>query len=83
MHYDKLYTASYKYIKLFYIITSIAFLFGQAKRASRERASEGRGARGVSPAPRGFARSLARSRETRFTRPNRRACLQAITSINF
>ena len=49
MHYDKLYPASYKYIKLFYIITSIALLFGQAKRASRERASEGRGARGVSP----------------------------------
>ena len=44
-----------------------ALLFGQAKRASRERASEG---------PR-LLRSLARSRETRFTRPNRRACLQA------
>ena len=44
MHYDKLYPASYKYIKRFYIITSIAFLFGQAKRASRARASEGRGA---------------------------------------
>ena len=81
MHYDKLYTASYKYIKLFYIITSIAFLFGQAKRASRERASEGRGA--FPPAPRGFARSLVRYCETRFTRPNRRACLQAISSINF
>ena len=40
-------------------------LFGQAKRASRERASEG------------LRRSLARSRETRFTRPNRRACSQA------
>ena len=39
-----------------------ALLFGQAKRASRERASEG------------LRRSLARSRETRFTRPNRRAC---------
>ena len=44
MHYDKLYTASYKYIKLFYIITSIALPFGQAKRAWRARASEGRGA---------------------------------------
>ena len=42
-----------------------ALLFGQAKRASRERASEG------------LRRSLARSRETRFTRPNRRACSQA------
>ena len=32
----------------------------------------------LSPAPRGFAaRSVARSRETRFTRPNRRACSQA------
>ena len=38
-----------------------ALLFGQAKRASRERASEG------PPC----------SRETRFTRPNRRACSQA------
>ena len=47
-----------------------ALLFGRAKRASRERASEGltRGARG---------RSLARSREIRFTRPNGRACSQA------
>ena len=42
-----------------------ALLFGQAKRASRERASEG------------LRRSLARSRETRFTRPYRRACSQA------
>ena len=57
MHYDKLYPASYKYIKRFYIITSIAFLFGQAKRASRERASEGRGA---FPLP--LAASPARSR---------------------
>ena len=44
-----------------------ALLFGQAKQASRERASEG---------PR-FRRSLARSSETRFTRPNGRACSQA------
>ena len=44
-----------------------ALLFGQAKRASRERASEG---------PR-LRRSLARSSETRFTRPNGRACSQA------
>ena len=43
-----------------------ALLFGQAKRASRERASEG------------LRRSLARSPENRFTRPNRRACLQAM-----
>ena len=44
-------------------------LFRQAKWASRERASEG---------PSRLRRSLARSRETRFTRPNRRACSQAI-----
>ena len=42
-----------------------AFLYGQAKRASRERASEGP-----------LRRSLVRSRETRFTRPNKRACSQ-------
>ena len=46
-----------------------ALLFRQAKWASRERASEG---------PSRLRRSLARSRETRFTRPNRRACSQAI-----
>ena len=46
-----------------YIACEQALLFGQAKRASRERASEG-------PAPRGFA--------ARFPRPNRRACSQAI-----
>ena len=57
MYYDKLYPASYKYIKLFYIITSIALLFGQAKRASRARASEERGA---FPLP--LAASPARSR---------------------
>ena len=60
MHYDKLYPASYKYIKLFYIITSIALLFGQAKRASRERASEGRGARGEGRFPLRLADSPAR-----------------------
>ena len=42
-----------------------ALLFGQAKRAPRERASKG------------LRRSLARSRQTRFTRPNRRASSQA------
>ena len=41
-------------------------IYGQAKRASRERASEGP-----------LRRSLARSHETRFTRPNKRACSQA------
>ena len=46
-------------------------LFGQATRAPRERASKG-------PCPSRLRRSLARSRETRFTRPNRRACSQAI-----
>ena len=44
-------------------------LFGQAKRASRERASQG-----PFLCPSRLRRSLARSRETRFTRPNRRAC---------
>ena len=44
-----------------------ALLFGQPKRASRERASEG------------LRRSLARSRKTCFTRPNRRACSQAMS----
>ena len=43
-----------------------ALLFGRAKLASRERASEG-------PRKGFFA---ARSRETRFARPNRRACSQ-------
>ena len=42
-----------------------ALLFGQPNRASRERA------------PSRLRRSLARSRETRFTQPNRRACSQA------
>ena len=42
-----------------------ALQFGLAKWASRERANEV------------LRRSLARSRETRFTRPNRRACSQA------
>ena len=55
-----------------------ALLLGQAKRASRERASEGPPFR----CPSRLRRSLARSRETRFTRPNRRACLQANISAN-
>ena len=42
-----------------------ALLFGRAKQASREHASEG-----ASPLARAF-------RETRFARPNRRACSQA------
>ena len=46
-----------------------ALLFGQAMRASRERAREG------------LRRSLARSRETRFTRPNSRACSQASDDV--
>ena len=45
-----------------------ALLFGQAKRASRERA------------PSRLRRSLARSRAVRLARPNRRACSQAITA---
>ena len=49
-----------------------ALLFGRGKRASRERASEG-----PFLCPSRLRRSLARSRETRFTRPNRRACSQA------
>ena len=44
-----------------------ALLFGQAKQASRERPSR-------------RPRLLARSRETRFTRPNRRACSQATSN---
>ena len=44
-----------------------ALLFGQAKRGAEE----------------GLRRSLARSRETRFIRPNRRACSQAICSFKF
>ena len=44
--------------------------FARTKRASRERASEG-----FCPSRRRL--SLARSHETRFTRPNRRACSQA------
>ena len=48
-----------------------ALLFGQAKRASRERASKG------------LCRSLARSPETRLTRPNRRACSQATSLREF
>ena len=43
-----------------------ALPFGQGKRASGERASEG------------LRLSLARSRETRFARPNSRACSQAM-----
>ena len=50
-------------------------LFRQAKRASRECTSEGP-RKGRCPSR--LCRSLARSRETRFTRPNRRACSQAI-----
>ena len=48
-----------------------AILFGQAKRASRERASEG-----PFLCPSRLRCSLARSRETRLTRPNMRACSQ-------
>ena len=47
-----------------------ALLFGRVKRVSRERASERQSREGQSP-------SLARSREARFARPNRRACSQA------
>ena len=62
-----------------YVACEQALQFGLAKWASRERASE---------APRAFplplaasplaheGNSLTRSRETRFTRPNRRACSQ-------
>ena len=46
-----------------------ALLFGQAKRASRERA--------CLTVNGGHRRSLARSRAARFARPNRRACSQA------
>ena len=53
-----------------------ALPFGRAKRASRERASEG-----PFLCPSRLRRSLARSRETRFTRPNRRACSQANASV--
>ena len=47
-----------------------ALLFGQTKRTSRERASEGLPL-AASPLARAF------SRESFFTRPNRRACSQA------
>ena len=53
-----------------------ALLFGQAKRASQERASEG-----PFLCPSRLRRSLACSRETRFTRSNRRACSQANDAI--
>ena len=53
-----------------------ALLFGRAKRVSRERASERRSREGQR-----LRRSLARSRETRFARPNRRACSQATKSL--
>ena len=48
-----------------------ALLFGQAKRVSRERPSEGTRLR----------RSLARSSETRFNRPDGTACSQANPNI--
>ena len=59
-----------------------ALLFGQAKRASRERVSDGRrkgelATISLSLCASRLRRSLARSRETRFNRPNRRACSQA------
>ena len=59
-----------------------ALLFGQAKRASRERASDGPrkgelATISLSLCASRLRRSLARSRETRFNRPNRRACSQA------
>ena len=59
-----------------------ALLFGQAKRASRERVSDGPrkgelATISLSLCSSRLRRSLARSRETRFNRPNRRACSQA------
>ena len=49
-----------------YLACEQALLFGRVKRASRERASEGRP-----------LAALPLARETRFTRLNRRACSQA------
>ena len=54
-----------------------ALLFGQAKLASRERTSEG-----PILCHSWLRRSLTRSRETCFARPNRRACSQAINTAN-
>ena len=54
-----------------------ALLFGQAKRTSRERTSEG-----PILCHSRLRRSLTRSRETCFARPNRRACSQAINTAN-
>ena len=58
-----------------YLACEQALLFGQAKRASRERTREREASR--------LRRWLARFRETRFTRPNRRARSRAIRySVN-
>ena len=53
---------------IIYLAWEEALLFGRAKRVSRERARL---------CPPRLRRSLGRSRETRFARPNRRACSQA------
>ena len=53
---------------IIYLAWEQALLFGRAKRVSRERARL---------CPPRLRRSLGRSRETRFARPNRRACSQA------
>ena len=55
-------------ITIIYLACKQALLFGRAKRVSRERARL---------CPSRLRRSLGRSRETRFARPNRRACSQA------
>ena len=53
---------------IIYLACEQALLFGRAKRVSRER---------TRLCPSRLRRSLGRSRETRFARPNRRACSQA------
>ena len=53
---------------IIYLAWEQALLFGRAKRVSRERARL---------CPPRLRRSLGRSRETCFARPNRRACSQA------
>ena len=60
-----------------------ALLFGQAKQASRERTRERGAEERPFPFPSQPRRLLARSREIRFTRPNRRACSQATMIIVF
>ena len=54
-------------------------LFGQAKWLSRERGMDGPT---LFPWPSRLLHSLVRSRKTHFTRPNRRACSEAITAPN-